>query len=43
MKTGLWRVKSGKYIFSHKALAKVFRAKLLKALVENNLQVPKEL
>lgn len=42
MKTGLWRVKSGKYIFSHKALAKVFRAKLLKELVENNLQVPKD-
>jgi hypothetical protein len=41
-KTGLWRVKSGKYIFSHKALASVFRAKLLKALVENNLQVPKD-
>jgi hypothetical protein len=39
---GLWRVKSGKYIFSHKALAGVFRAKLLKALVENNLQVPKD-
>ena len=42
MKTGLWQVKSGKYIFSHKALAKVFRAKLLKELVENNLQVPKD-
>jgi len=39
-KTKLWRVKSGQYIFSHKALARVFRAKLLKALVENNLQVP---
>lgn len=42
MKTGLWRVKSGKYIFNHKALAKVFRAKLLKVLVENNLQVPED-
>jgi len=42
MKTGLWRVKSGKYIFSNKALAKVFRAKLLKELVDNNLQVPKD-
>ena len=30
------------YIFSHKALAKVFRAKLLKELVENNLRVPKD-
>jgi hypothetical protein len=41
-KTKLWRTKSGKYIFSHKALAKVFRAILLKKLVENNLQVPKD-
>jgi len=41
-KTKLWRVKSGKYIFSHKALAKVFRAKLLKELVDINLQVPKD-
>jgi hypothetical protein len=38
----LWRVKSGKYLFSHKALAKVFRAKLLKAIVDHNLQVPKD-
>jgi len=41
-KTRLWRVKSSKYIFSHKALAKVFRAKALKTLVDNNLQVPKD-
>ena len=41
-KTRLWRVKSSKYIFSHKALAKVFRAKLLKTLVDNNLPVPKD-
>lgn len=40
--TRLWRVKSSKYIFSHKALAKVFRAKLLKEIVDNNLQVPKD-
>jgi len=40
-KTGLWRVKSGKYLFNHKALAKVFRAKLLKEMVDNKLQVPK--
>ena len=40
-KNGLWRVKSGKYIFSHKALAKVFRAKLLKTVVDNHLRVPK--
>ena len=41
-KTGFWRVKSGKYIFSHRALAKVFRAKLLKTFVDNNLRVPKD-
>lgn len=41
-KYGLWRVKSGKYIFSHKALAKVFRAKLLKTLVDHHLRVPKD-
>ena len=41
-KTGLWRVKSSKYIFNHKAMAKVFRAKLLKTLVDNNLRVPKD-
>ena len=40
MKTGLWKEKPGKYLFSHKALAKVFRAKLLQTLVENNLPVP---
>ena len=40
LKTGLWKEKSGKYLFSHKALAKVFRAKLLQALVENKLPVP---
>lgn len=40
-KTKLWRVKSGKYLFNHKALAKVFRAKLLKAIVDNKLPVPK--
>lgn len=39
-KTKLWRTKSGKYIFSHMALAGVFRAILLEALVENNLQIP---
>lgn len=39
-KTGLWREKSGGYLFSHKALAKVFRAKLLQAIVDNGLKVP---
>ena len=41
LKTGFWRVKSPGYLFSHKALAKVFRAKLLEAIVANNLRVPK--
>lgn len=41
IKATLWRVKSGKYLFNHKALAKVFRAKLLKEIVDNNLKVPK--
>jgi hypothetical protein len=39
-KTGLWKKKSGKYLFSHKALAKVFRAKLLQVLVEHKLPIP---
>jgi hypothetical protein len=39
-KTGLWRVKSSGYLFNHKALAKVFRAKLLPAIVDNGLRVP---
>ena len=36
----LWREKPGRYLFSRKALAKVFRAKLLAAIVENKLQWP---
>jgi len=40
-KNRLWRVKSSKYIFNHKNLAKVFRAKLLEKIVDNRLQVPK--
>lgn len=39
-KTGLWRVKSSGYLFSYKALAKVFRAKLLEAIVDSGLRVP---
>ena len=39
-KTGLWKEKSGKYLFSHQALAKVFRAKLLQDLVEHKLPIP---
>jgi len=40
-KTGLWRVKSGRYIFHHEAQTIVFRAKLLQAIVDNNLRAPK--
>lgn len=40
-KKGLWRTKSSEYLFCHKALAKVFRAKLLEAIVDKNLRVPK--
>jgi len=36
----LWREKPGKYLFNHKALATVFRAKLLEALVEGQLKLP---
>jgi len=37
-----WRVKSGKYLFNHKALARVFRAKIVKAIIGHKLQIPKE-
>jgi len=40
LKTSLWRVKSPSYLFNHKALAKVFRARLLHALAEKNLPIP---
>jgi hypothetical protein len=40
VETGFWRVKSSKYLFAKKALAKVFRAKLLEAIVDRNLRVP---
>jgi hypothetical protein len=36
----LWREKKGKYLFNHKALAKVFRAKLLEAMVNENFNLP---
>ncbi len=36
-KTKTWKVKAGKYLFNHKALAKVFRAKLLSAITDNEL------
>jgi hypothetical protein len=35
-----WRMKMGTYLFNHKALAKVFRAKILKALTACNLSIP---
>jgi len=36
----LWREKPGEYLFNHKALARVFRAKLLEAIVEDKLKLP---
>ncbi len=39
----LWREKQGKYLFSHKALAKVFRARMLSALYNEKLRLPEQL
>lgn len=39
-KNNLWRVKSNKYLFDRKALAKVFRAKFLDALTNADLPLP---
>jgi hypothetical protein len=39
-KHSLWRQKSGKYLFHHKALAKVFRAKMLDAIQQSELSLP---
>ncbi len=36
----LWRKKEGKYLFDHKALAKVFRAKMLAGLVKLGIALP---
>ncbi|NOY58337.1 MAG: hypothetical protein GXO75_05285 [Calditrichaeota bacterium] len=41
-KNALWKSKNGKYLFNHKALAKVFRAKMLHALKQNKLPMPKQ-
>ena len=41
-KKRLWAKKTGKYLFSHKALAKVFRAKMLDALAKNDLNLPRD-
>jgi len=40
-KNRLWRVKPSKYIFNHKNLAAVFRAKLLEKVVDHQLQIPR--
>jgi len=37
----LWREKSGHYLFQHKALAKVFRAKLLDGIKQLGLPLPR--
>jgi len=39
----LVRIKHGKYLFNHKALAKVFRGKLLSKLAKENLILPKSI
>jgi hypothetical protein len=39
-KQSLWRQKNGKYLFHHKALAKVFRAKMLAAIQQSELSLP---
>lgn len=36
-----WKKKKGKYLFDHKALAKVFRARFLDSLSKANLSVPR--
>ncbi len=38
----LWRQKDDKYLFNHKALAKVFRAKILAGLTHLELEKPKQ-
>lgn len=35
-----WRSKKGKYLFSHTALAKVFRAKMLEGITQAELGIP---
>jgi len=39
-KQGLWREKSGNFLFEHKALSKVFRAKLLEGIKQLGLTLP---
>jgi len=38
--SSLWRKKSGRYLFNHKALANVFRAKMLTAINREGLTLP---
>ncbi len=38
----LWRKKDGEYLFNHKALAKVFRAKMLAGLAKAGLKLPEK-
>lgn len=37
-----WRIKKSKYLFAEKALAKVFRAKMLEAVMRAGLNVPQQ-
>ncbi len=39
----LWRTKQGRYLFNHKALAKVFRAKMLARIAQEKLSLPKSM
>lgn len=39
-KRKLWRTKKAKYLFNHKALAKVFRAKMLEGIEQAGLSLP---
>jgi len=41
-KNGLWKNKRGRYLFNHKALAKVFRAKILKGVKDEGLSLPRQ-
>jgi hypothetical protein len=41
-KEGCWRKKEGKYLFNHKALAKVFRAKMRDGIKQVGLEVPND-
>ncbi len=41
-KTRLWRTKKSNFLFSHKALAKVFRAKMMAAIVANDMPLPRD-